>query len=315
MEIGDDCLMYLSRALIIVDSFDMDSLDFRQLLDSSGDATELIACDQVSLDRIEQIQPNVIFLHIGKPEIPSNQIFALLEKECLDDIPVVALANHKEVAQQLFSAATVVLLMPVSEQRMINLFSLLGSIDKNVEKSPWDTLTGFYTPSFFNTRLKQALERSRQVENSRFIVYTINLDYPSNYLNKNGTQQRQRILQGLAEVLQKVLRPTDIVSRFDAYQFMVLIEDAADSFTPATIAGRMHLEFEDYLVESRLKDQVKVDIGVIYCNSDYRSAEEIVSDAQMALQLAKQDTLGSYKVFIRNRPNSKRTQFQSLAGA
>jgi hypothetical protein len=75
----------------------------------------------------------------------------------------------------------------------------------------------------------------------------------------------------------------------------------------------MHLEFEDYLINSQLKDQVKVDIGVIYCNSDYRSADEIVSDAQMALQLAKQDTLGSYKVFVRNRPNSKRTPFQSLA--
>jgi len=305
--------MYLPRALIVVDSLDIVSLDFRQLLDSAGYSTELIACDQVTLDRINHIQPNVIFIHISKHEIPRNTLFDILQNEKLENIPVVALANHKEVANQLFSIATVVLLMPVSEQRMINLFSLLGSIDKSVEKSPWDTLTGFYTPSFFNTRLKKALEHSRQVENSRFIVYTINLDYSSNYKKKDGVDRRQQILQGLAGVLQKVLRPTDIVSRFDSDQFMVLIEDATDSFTPATIAGRMHLEFEDYLISAGLKDHVKVDIGVIYCNSDYRSAEEIVSDAQMALQLAKQDTLGSYKVFIRNRPKSSRTEIQSLA--
>lgn len=305
--------MYLPRALIVVDSLDIISLDFRQLLDSAGYSTELIACDQVTLDRINHIQPNVIFVHISKHEIPLNTLFDILQNEKLEDIPVVALANHKEVANQLFSIATVVLLMPVSEQRMINLFTLLGSIDKSVEKSPWDTLTGFYTPSFFNTRLKKALEHSRQVENSRFIVYTINLDYLSNHKKKDGVDQRQQILQGLAGVLQKVLRPTDIVSRFDSNQFMVLIEDATDSFTPATIAGRMHLEFEDYLISSGLKDHVKVDIGVIYCNSDYRSAEEIVSDAQMALQLAKQDTLGSYKVFVRNRPKSSRTEIQSLA--
>jgi diguanylate cyclase (GGDEF)-like protein len=304
--------MYVPRALIIVDSFDFDSLDFRQLLDSAGYTTELIACDQVTLDGINHIQPTVIFLHISKREISNNKIFELLQNERLNDVPVVALTNHKVVANQLFSIATVVLLMPVSEKRLINLFSLLGSIDKSVEKSPWDTLTGFYTPSFFNTRLKQALEHSHQIENSRFIVYTINLDYPPNYNQKYGVEQRQRILQGLAEVLQKVLRPTDIVSRFDSNQFMVLIEDATDSFTPATIAGRMHLEFEDYLVAAKLKDQVKIDIGVIYCNSDYRSADEIVSDAQMALQLAKQDSLGSYKVFVRNRPKSKRTEFRSL---
>jgi len=307
--------MFSSRALIVVDSQDMDSLDFRQLLDSAGYVTELIACDQVTLDRIEHIQPDVIFLHVSKHEIPGNGLIEILQSEKLNMVPVVALANHKEVAQKLFSIATVVLLLPVSEQRLLNLFSLVGSIDKSVdEKSPWDSLTGFYTPAFFNTRLKKALEHSREIENSRFIVYTINLDYASKHKKStNGSDHRQQILQGLAKVLRQVLRPTDIVSRFDSYQFMVLIEDTADGFTPATIAGRMHLEFEDYLVSSKLKDEVKVDIGVIYCNSDYRSADEIVSDAQMALQLAKQDVMGSYKVFIRNRPNSRRTQLQSIA--
>ena len=168
--------MYLPRALIIVDSLDIVSLDFRQLLDSAGYSTELVACEQVTFDGINHIQPNVIFLHISKYKIPDSNLFEVLKNESLENIPVVALANHKEVANQLFSIATVVLLMPVSEQRLINLFSLLGSIDKSVEKSPWDTLTGFYTPSFFNTRLKKALEHSRQVENSRFIVYTINLN-------------------------------------------------------------------------------------------------------------------------------------------
>jgi len=305
--------MSLPRALIIVDALDIDSLDFRQLLDSSGYVTELVACDQVTLGGIHHIQPTLIFLHISKHEVPGNEVFDILQDETLNDVPVVALANRKDVANQLFSLATVVLLQPVSEQRLINLFSLLGSIDKSVEKSPWDTLTGFYTPTFFNTRLKKALERSRQVENSRFIVYTINLSYPSSYNSKkDGSERRQRIVQGVAMVLKDVLRPTDIVSRFDFNQFMVLIEDTAESFTPATIAGRMHLEFEDYLVSERLKDEIKIDIGVIYCNSDYRSAEEIVSDAQMAIQMAKQDVLGSYKVFIRNRPKRNQSQFQSL---
>jgi diguanylate cyclase (GGDEF)-like protein len=304
--------MYSSRALIIVDLLDMDSLDFRQLLDSAGYETELIALNQVTLDQIDHIQPNVIFLHISKREIPDNGILDILQNEKLNVIPVVALAKYKEPANQLFSIATVVLLLPVAEQRLINLFSLLGSLDKSVEKSPWDALTGFYTPSFFNTRLKKALDHSHQVENSRFIVYTINLDYPSSYNKQGGVEQRQQILQGLAKVLQKVLRPTDVVSRFDYNQFMVLIEDAAESFTPATIAGRMHLEFEDYLVSARLKDEVKVDIGIIYCNSDYRSTDEIVSDAQMALQMARQDIFGSYKVFIRNRPKGRQPQTQSL---
>jgi diguanylate cyclase (GGDEF)-like protein len=303
--------MYLPRVLLIVDSMDIASLDFRQLLDTAGYSTELIACNQVTLEGIKRIQPNVIFFHNSKHELPDNGIIELFQNEQLSEIPMVALTANKEIANLLLPIATVVLLLPVSEQRLINLFSLLGSIDKSVEKFPWDTLTGFYAPSFFRTRLQKALEHSRQLENDRFILYTINLEHLNSKNGKNnGTEYRQRILQGIAQVLQKALRPTDIVSRFDVYQFLVLIEDVVDRFTPATIAGRMYLEFEDYLVDASLQDQVKIDIGIIYCDSEYNSADEILNDAQMALQMAKQDHHSSYKVFVRNRPKSKRVSIQ-----
>jgi len=302
--------MYLPRVLLIVDSFDIASLDFRQLLDTAGYSTELIAYNQVTLEHINRIQPNVVFFHNSKHELPDNGIIELFQNEQLSEIPVVALAASKEIANLLLPIATVVLLLPVSEQRLINLFSLLGSIDKSVEKYPWDTLTGFYTPSFFRTRLQKALEHSRQLENGRFILYTINLKHLNRNGNGNGTEYHQRILQGVAKVLQKALRPTDIVSRFDVYQFLVLIDDVVDRFTPATIAGRMYLEFEDYLVETKLHDQIKIDIGIIYCDSEYRNADEILSDAQMALQMARQDSYSSYKVFVRNRPKSRRVSIQ-----
>ena len=302
---------YLPRALIIVDTLNIAALDFRQLLDASGYSTDLISCEQVTLEITNPIKPNVIFLYFSKPELPGNAIINHLQNNKFDDIPMVALTHRREIANELFSIASVVLLLPVSEQRLINFFSLLGSIDNSAEKSPWDSLTGFYTPSYFNSRLRMALEHSRQIKNSRFVVYMINLGYPSSYDNNGGDERRQRIVQGIAKVLKNVLRPADIVSRFEFNQFMILIEDTAESFTPTTIAGRMQLEFEDYLIGQGLKDEIKIDIGVIYCNSDYRSAEEIVSDAQMALQMAKQDVLGSYKVFIRNRPKNKRPPLQS----
>lgn len=307
--------MYLPHVLLIVDSLDIESLDFRQLLDTAGYSTELIVYDKVTIEQIKHIQPNVIFFHNSKHELPGEEVAKLFKDERISEIPVVALTANKEIANLMLSIATVVLLLPVSEQRLLNLFSLLGAIDKSVEKSPWDTLTGFYVPSFFKTRLQQALDHSRQIADDRFIVYTINLEHLLNYNTEYGIEYRQRILQGIARVLQKVLRPTDIVSRFDSDQFLVLIEDVIDRFTPATIAGRMYLEFEDYLVSAKLKDQIKIDIGIIYCNSDYNNADEILNDAQMALQMAKQDNLSSYKVFVRNRPKSKPLPVQQLVSA
>ena len=304
--------MYLPRALIIVDTLDIVSLDFRQLLDVIGYSTELVVYDQVTLDEIERIQPNIIIIHLSKNEPLSKEKIELFQHERLENIPVVALTAEKEIANSMLSIATVVLLLPVSEQRLINLFSLLGSIDTSVEQTPWDVLTGFYTPSFFKTRLQKALEHSYNTENGRFILYSINLSHPLDYNLDFGIEYRQHILQGVAKVLGKLLRPTDAVSRFDVNQFLVLIEDVTNGFTPAAIAGRMLFEIEDYLMDAGYKNQVKVDISVLYCNADYVSVDEILNDAQMALHMAKQDNLSSYKVFVRNRPKSKQASIPDL---
>ena len=301
--------MDLPLVLLIADSVDIESLDFRQLLDSAGYSTELIAYDQVTPEYIAHISPSVIFFHNSKYQLPSDEVVKFFQDARLSEIPLVALTAHKEIANLLLPVATVVLLLPINEQRLLNFFTLLGSIDKSVEKSPWDALTGFYTPMFFKTRLQKTLERSHQLENDRFIVYTINLEGLLDFSGDHQLEYRQSMLRGIAKVLQKVLRPSDIVSRFDSDQFLVLIEDVIDRFTPATIAGRISAEFDDYLVNTRLKDQLKIDIGIIYCNSDYNNADEILNDAKMSLQMAKQDSLGSYKVFVRNRPRSHRVQF------
>ena len=303
--------VYMLRALIIVDALDILPLDFRQLLDAAGYSTELVNHNQVTLDQITRVQPSIIFLYVSKLETLEGGVQELFQNERISNIPLVALATRKKIANQLFSVATMVLPLPVSEQRLSNIFSLFGSLKKSKENSPWDSLTGFYTPSFFRARLQQVLEHSRKNKSNRFIVYTINLEYArergSNYELKN----HEYMLQGVASVLRELLRPTDVVSRFDANQFHVLIEEVADRFTPTTLAERMQAEIEGFLVKAGLMSQLKIDIGVLYCNSEYKSVDEILNDAQMALQMARQDYLGNYQVFIRNRPKEHRIPEQS----
>lgn len=290
-----------SRAVIIVDILDIVSLDFRQTLDNAGYATELVLDSQATPGQIADIKPDVIFLHLNLPALSGTTLFqALKSDERLKGIPVVAVAAYKEVANGLFSLADVVLLRPVNHARLANLLSLLCSIDKPMDQTPWDALTGFFTPSFFIARLNQAIMKSHQKGQNDFIVFAINLDQLMKYEKKFGKEYRQQVLQGVARVLKKVLRPADIVSRFESDQFLVLIENAVDRFAPISILERMQFEFEELLLNSGLTNRIKVEIGALYCEAEYESTDEVFRDAQLALQLARQDRHNDYKILQRS---------------
>lgn len=304
-----------SRALIIVDTLDIVSLDFRQTLDNAGYATELVIESQMTLEQVAYIKPDVIFLHLDLPAFSGADLFKTLQNNVrLKDIPVVALVAYKEVANRLFSFADVVLLRPVNHERLANLLSLLCSIDKPMDQTPWDALTGFYTPSFFIARLNRVIKKSHQTGPNDFIVFSINLGQLMKYEKKFGKEYRQQILQGTAKVLKKVLRPADIVSCFGSDQFLVLIENSVDRYAPVSIAERMQFEFDEFLVNSGLKNRINIEIGVLYCTAEYETTDDVLRDAQLTLQLVRQDKRNVYKVFERATLPNQPTGIRSLAG-
>jgi diguanylate cyclase (GGDEF)-like protein len=303
-------------ALIIVDDLDIASLDFRQTLEGTGYLTELVLHNQINVEQITQIQPNIIFAHFSLPEISSQALLAEIRKdERLASIPVVGLVTYKEVATVLCSFVDTVLLRPVSWERLANLLSLLGSVDRATDQNPWDALTGLFSPSFFMARLNHVLKHSRQVRENQFMVFSINLGQLMDYEKKFGKEYRQQFLQGVAKVLKKVLRLSDIVARFDADQFLILIEDAVDRFAPASIADRMQSEFEEYLVGIGLKNRIKINIGGIYCTSEYKTAEEVLHDVQFALHMAKQDKKNGFRVYDRKTLPIQPERGRTLVGA
>jgi diguanylate cyclase (GGDEF)-like protein len=302
-------LMNKPRVLIIVDILDIVSLDFRQTLDNAGYATELILDSQAALDQIVYIKPDVIFLHLDLPVISESLLYQSLQNDGgVKGIPVVALTAYKEVANRLFSFADIVLLRPVNHERLANLLSLLCSIDKPMDETPWDTLTGFYTPSFFIARLNQAINKSHQNGMSDYIVFSINLDQLMKYEKKFGKEYRQQILQGAANVLKKVLRPADIVSRFESDQFLVLIENTVDRYAPVSIAERMQFEFDEFLINSGLKNRLNIEIGVLYCTDEYETTDEVLRDAQLAVEMARKNSRSDHKILQRS-PSSHANYF------
>jgi diguanylate cyclase (GGDEF)-like protein len=304
-------------ALVLVDDLDIASLDFRLTLDSAGYSTELVLIDQVNVEKISQIQPDIIFANFSLPEGSGRETLATIrEDERLKSIPVLGIATYKDVATDLYSYVDTVLLRPVNQERLSNLLSLLGSMDRSAEKNPWDALTGLFSPTFFTARLQQVLNHSQKVPENQFMVFSIGLDQLLKYEKKFGKEYRMQILQGVSKILKKVLRASDIVARFEEDRFLVLIEDAVDRFAPTSIADRMQAEFDEYLVSVGLKNRIKINIGGIYCTADYDDVDVVLYDVRHALRMARQDKQNGFKVYERKTiPVQTKGAQQHLVGA
>jgi diguanylate cyclase (GGDEF)-like protein len=289
------------RVLMIVDTVEVASLDLRGALDNAGYATEFVLDSQVTLDQIARIKPDLIFLHIDQATISRENPYQVLQNDKrLKTIPVIVLAAYKEVADQLYSFADVVLVQPVSYERLTNLLSLLCSIDKPKDQTPWEPITGFYTPSYFIARLNQAIQKSLQDQKNDFIVFSINLDQLKQDENTFGQEDWQRILHAAARVIKKVLRITDIISRFEPDKFLVLIEDVVDNHAATSIADRVQRELDKFLISAGIKERHVIGIGVLYGNGEYKTADEVLHDTQLAVEMTQKNPRSDYEDLSQN---------------
>jgi len=177
----------------------------------------------------------------------------------------------------------------VNIEQMTKLLQRICPTEQSTESLPWDVLTGVYNRSFFLTRLTYALERARQLPDTKFAVLYLDLGQSSKINYLFGTEYNKRVLQESAKLLKTILRPTDTVARLSGDIFAVLIEDVISHNTPILVSSRVQSRIRRYLAKAESELQVRANVGVVLCGDEYASVDDILHDAEQALALAKSD--------------------------
>jgi diguanylate cyclase (GGDEF)-like protein len=177
----------------------------------------------------------------------------------------------------------------VNIEQMSRLIQQICPTEQTMESLPWDVLTGVYNRSFFINRLTYALERAKQLRDTKFAVLTLDLGQSTKINYLFGKEYNKRVLQESAALLKTILRPTDTVARLSGDVFAVLIEDVNNHDTPILVSARVQSRIRKYLAKSESELQVRANVGVVLCGDEYSSVDEILRDAEQALELAKSD--------------------------
>lgn len=161
----------------------------------------------------------------------------------------------------------------------------------------YDALTDLPNRALTLDRASLVLARAGRQSGLLAGALLIDIDWFKDVNDKLGREAGDQLLKIVAQRLQGVMRSEDTVGRLGGDQFAVLVECTARSLRLDALAQRvleaLHrpLEIEGFGPSFSMTASVGVAFG------RYESAEDLLRDADAALQSAKADGKGRYKLF------------------
>ena len=151
-----------------------------------------------------------------------------------------------------------------------------------------DWLTGLPNRVLFLDRLAQAIEYCHRSNDMCFSVMFLDLDQFKIINDSMGHDTGDTLLIAVGKKLSKCIRNSDTLARLGGDEFVFLLENTPDDESINQVINRI---YEEFAIPLQLHDQltyVTASIGVVRDITDYKLADDILRDADIAMYRAKE---------------------------
>ena len=160
-----------------------------------------------------------------------------------------------------------------------------------------DVLTDLANRHCFQERLAQAVERTRTDARQRFAVVFMDLDRFKMVNDSFGHHAGNELLCTTAQRLRQCVRPGDLVARLGGDEFAVLLEDLRDAASGIGMAQRLLDTLSQPVTICSTEVLPAASVGITFSDLGYRSVDELLRDADLAMYEAKAAGRGRVAVF------------------
>jgi diguanylate cyclase (GGDEF)-like protein/PAS domain S-box-containing protein len=160
-----------------------------------------------------------------------------------------------------------------------------------------DTLTGLANRDFFMEKLSQRLDLAKHHPGSLFAVLFMDIDRFKVVNDSLGHAMGDQLLVGMSRRLQMCLRLEDTICRFGGDEFAVLLHEVKDVNDAIRVSERFQARIKETAVLSSVSRTTSVSIGIVLFNEKYAQPQDILRDADTAMNRAKAKGGGCYQVF------------------
>ncbi len=162
-----------------------------------------------------------------------------------------------------------------------------------------DSLTDLANRNCFVERLNAAVERNRTDAEAGFAVMFLDLDRFKLVNDSLGHPAGNALLCEVARRLCVAVRPCDLVARLGGDEFGVLLEHVQEPTAAMALAQRLQLVLSAPMMINGTEVVPVASIGITFSDLGYRTADEVLRDADLAMYDAKAD--GSRRVSLFNQ--------------
>jgi diguanylate cyclase (GGDEF)-like protein len=156
------------------------------------------------------------------------------------------------------------------------------------ELSIKDSLTGLYVHRYLKQRMAEEAKRSRLTK-APFSLIMVDIDHFKDYNDKYGHSAGDKVLIGIANIMQESTKDGYIIARYGGEEFVILMPNS-DKEKARGLAEQIKKTVSSRsFILRREETRVTISAGVVSYSSDIKDEDEMLKRADFCLYKAKKE--------------------------
>lgn len=198
-------------------------------------------------------------------------------------------------------------------QNANNLRRLRSQAEEKIHKLAYfDSLTGLPNRTFFLEKLEDGIRQKVVEEDRRLAVLSVDLDHFKDINDTMGHEFGDRLLEAIGKRLVKVLPDDALIARASADEFMIMTVLHPEQDDSSLLVENIFNVMSEPVSILQERFQVRVSVGVAHCPDDGMEARQILKNADIALNRAKEEGRDTVRYYSQDFDMVVQQRFQLL---